>query len=72
MYIEQAQLGNLNKNINKNKVLVVYGPRRCGKTTLLQKYLESVGRKYLFISGEDIIAREQLGSQSPEKLKGFL
>jgi len=38
----------------------------------LQKYLESVGRKYLFISGEDIIAREQLGSQSPEKLKGFL
>ncbi|HQH81129.1 MAG TPA: ATP-binding protein [bacterium] len=72
MYIKQAQLGSLDKNINKNKVLIVYGPRRCGKTTLLQKYLESVSCKYLFISGEDIIAREQLKTQSPEKLKGFL
>ena len=29
-----------------NKVLVIYGPRRVGKTTLLQNYLKQTTLKY--------------------------
>jgi len=71
MYIRQIQLDAVKKNINKNKVLVVYGPRRCGKTTLLKKFLETYAGRYRFVSGDDIFVKEELGSQSIEKLKGF-
>ena len=73
MYIPQRQLENLKKLISPNKVVVVYGPRRCGKTTLITHYLEkAVDERYLFVSGEDITVREYLGSQSVAKLKDFV
>ena len=73
MYIPQRQLENLKRLISPNKVVVVYGPRRCGKTTLLTHYLEkAVDERYLFVSGEDITIREYLGSQSVAKLKDFV
>jgi len=73
MYIPQRQLENLKKLISPNKVVVVYGPRRCGKTTLITHYLEkAVDERYLFVSGEDITIREYLGSQSVAKLKDFV
>src|SRR3989304_8081039 len=73
MYIPQRQLENLKRLISPNKVVVVYGPRRCGKTTLLTHYLEKVvDEKCLLVSGEDITVREYLGSQSVAKLKDFV
>jgi len=72
MYIPQKQLKNLRKSLVKNKVVVIYGPRRCGKTTLLQKFLEGAKKKRLFVSGEDITVQEYLGSQSIDKLKSFV
>jgi len=72
MYIPQRQLVNIRDNVNKNKVLVIYGPRQCGKTTLLNKFLETESRRYLFVSGEDIVIREQLSNQSIEKLRAFV
>ena len=52
--------------------MVIYGPRRCGKTTLLNKFLETTDQKYLFVSGEDIDVSEYLSSQSIIKLKNFV
>ena len=73
MYIPQRQLENLKKLISPNKVVVIYGPRRCGKTTLINRYLEKVGdERYFLVSGEDITVREYLGSQSISKLKDFV
>lgn len=73
MYIPQRQLENLGKLVFPNKVTVVYGPRRCGKTTLINHYLKNVAdEKYLLVSGEDITVREYLGSQSISKLKDFV
>ncbi|OGC22826.1 AAA family ATPase [candidate division WOR-1 bacterium RIFOXYB2_FULL_42_35] len=72
MYIPQKQLKRLKKTLKANKVMVIYGPRRCGKTTLLEHFLKDEKKKYLFVSGEDIINQEYLGSQSIEKLKGFI
>lgn len=72
MYIAQRQLINLKKSLLPNKVVVILGPRRCGKTTLVKKFLETVKLKYLLVSGEDISVKNYLSSQSIEKLKGFV
>jgi len=72
MYIPQKQLENLKKLVSPKKVAVIYGPRRCGKTTLINKFLENTKEKYVLASGDDITVREYLGSQSVAKLKGFV
>jgi len=71
-YIPQKHLENLKNLVQPNKVIVIYGPRRCGKTTLLKKFLESINEKYLFVNGEDIFVQEQLNNQSIIKLKNFV
>ena len=72
MYIPQRQLSNLIDAIRPGKVVIIYGPRRAGKTTLLKKFLESVEDKVLFVNGDDIVVRQYLESQSIEKLKDFV
>jgi len=72
MYILQRQLKNIKDMITPQKAVIVYGPRRCGKTTLLRKMLEGVKEEYVFVNGEDITVQDYLSSQSIEKLKGFV
>lgn len=72
IYIPQKQLENLRNLIKPNKVIIIYGPRRCGKTTLLKKFLEGIREKYLLVQGEDIFVQEYLSSQSIIKLKNFI
>jgi len=72
MYVPQMQLKNIKKYMVPQKVFIVYGPRRCGKTTLLEHMLEGVKEEYLFVSGEDITVQNYLSSQSIEKLKSFI
>ncbi len=71
MYIPQIQLDYLKSLVSPGKVVVVYGPRRVGKTTLLKKYLETEA-DYLLTTGEDLFVREFLSSGSIEKLKDFI
>jgi len=72
MYIKQRQLENLRKLLKPGKVVVIYGARRTGKTTLLNEYLKTEPGPYLLVSGEDIIIQGYLSSQSIEKLKAFV
>ena len=72
MYIPQKQIENLRKLIIPGKVMVIYGPRRVGKTTLLKKYLESENDSVLFVNGDDIIVRQYLESQSIQTLRDFI
>jgi predicted AAA+ superfamily ATPase len=53
-YILQNQLETLKKLVTDNKVIIILGPRQCGKTTLLKKYIESLTENYLFVTGDDI------------------
>ena len=71
MYIPQFQLTQLRSHVTAGKVVIVYGPRRVGKTTLIKKYLEEQSN-YLFVSGEDIFVRDFLSSCSIDKLKEFI
>jgi len=59
---------DLEKYLKPNKVLIIYGPRQVGKTTLLQDYLQSTKMKYRIDSGEDIRIQELLSSQDFSKI----
>jgi predicted AAA+ superfamily ATPase len=71
-YIPQAQLPRLKDLVAPGKVVVVHGPRRVGKTTLLHHYAAQVSEDILFVTGEDITVREYLESQSIQKLTAFV
>jgi len=71
MYIPRKALGQLEAFESEGKVVVIYGARRVGKTTVLKKYLEDK-TNYLFVTGEDLFVYEALSSQSIEKLKSFI
>ena len=71
-YIPQAQLTRLSRLVAPGKVVVVYGPRRVGKTTLVQRYVQQYEPGALVVTGEDITVREYLESQSLAKLKSFV
>lgn len=53
----------LESRIQPNKVLIIYGPRRVGKTTLLQQFLQNTTYRYKLDSGDNIRTQEILGSQ---------
>ncbi len=59
---------DLQKLIKKGKVLIIYGPRRAGKTTLLNDFLEKNEYKYKLVSGDDIRVKEILGSQNIKEI----
>ena len=71
-YIPQAQLTRLSRSVAPGKVVVVYGPRRVGKTTLVRRYVQQSEPDALVVTGEDITVREYLESQSLAKLKSFV
>ena len=71
-YIPQAQLSRLTRSVQPGKVVVIYGPRRVGKTTLIRRYALQCDTRALVVTGEDIAVREYLESQSLAKLKSFV
>ncbi len=72
LYIPQAQLARLAQRVTPGKVVVVYGPRRVGKTTLIKRYIRKHDPDALLVTGEDIVVREYLESQSLAKLTSFV
>jgi len=73
MYIPQKQLENLDNLLTPGKVVVIYGARRVGKTTLLNKFIDDKNTSdILFVNGDDIVTRQYLESQSIEKLRDFV
>jgi predicted AAA+ superfamily ATPase len=54
--------------LEPGRVLVLYGPRRSGKTTLLDQYLKKTKFKYRFDVGDNIKVADILGSRDFEKI----
>ncbi len=54
-----------------NKVLVIYGSRQVGKTTLLQDFLSQTDLKHKFDSGDNISTRQVLNSEDFTKIKEY-
>lgn len=62
---------HLEKYLEANKVLIIYGPRRVGKTVLLQNFLSKTGLKYKLDSGDDLSIQELFSSQSIDKITRY-
>lgn len=71
MYIPQAQIDHVKNLLKPGKVVIIYGPRRVGKTTLIKKILESESN-FIFVSGDDVFTQKILSSQSIDQLKRFI
>lgn len=65
---------DLEKYLKPNKVLVIFGARQVGKTTLLNDYLVGLkGKmKYRLDSGDDIKIQEVIGSGDFSKIKEYV
>ena len=61
----------INKKLEANKVLILYGPRRVGKTYLLNQFAKEK-RKKKFINGESLLVQDALSVHIPEKLVSYL
>lgn len=59
----------INRLLRPGKVLVIYGPRQVGKTTLINTFLKSFDGKYYLGSGEDRSLREIIESERIERIK---
>lgn len=56
----------------KGKVIIIYGARQVGKTTLVQEIIKKFGNSARYINCEFLENQEFLSVPSPEKLKNFL
>ncbi|MDO8524371.1 MAG: ATP-binding protein [bacterium] len=62
---------DLVKLVKSGKVLIIYGPRRSGKTTLLDNFLSQTNLKYKLDSGDNIQTQQILGSQDFSQIKEY-
>ena len=59
---------SIEKLIQKGKALIIYGPRRSGKTTLLVDYLKHTTLTYKLDSGDSIELQQLLGSSDVSRI----
>ena len=72
-YFKRAVFDNFNKKVLPNKVLILLGARRVGKTELIKNYLKTVPvETYLQLNGEDINDANLLQERSVVNYKRLL
>lgn len=64
MKIKRYLLPQLQQAIQPGKVVVLYGPRQVGKTTLVQDLLAEIPLSHTYINADELVYREALGSQN--------
>lgn len=62
----------LEDRLAPNKVLVIFGPRRVGKTTLMQSCLNQTKLKYKLDSGDNIRTQQILSSQDFNQILAYV
>lgn len=60
------------KNLFKGNVIIIYGARQVGKTTLVKQIIKNSKKKSKYLNCEILSVRDQLKDPEPEKLKFFL
>jgi predicted AAA+ superfamily ATPase len=68
----QRTLEPLDHHLQPNRLLVVCGPRRVGKTTLLQNYLNQTYLKNKLATGDDLPTQRLLSSQDVNRILEYL
>ena len=68
MKIQRFLLSQIKNYLLPGKVLVLYGPRQVGKTTLANDLLASVPLRSRFVNADELIYRDPLSSQNRQRL----
>lgn len=72
MNIKRFLQEQLQATLLRGKVLVLYGPRQVGKTTLVRELLNFTDRKTRFVNADELLYREALASQNLRTLDEVL
>ncbi len=72
MKIQRRLLSQLQQAIQPGKVVVLYGPRQVGKTTLVQDLLAETSLAHTYLNADELTYREALGSQNRRTLGELL
>jgi hypothetical protein len=72
MLLKRAIEDEVLKYLRPNKVVVLLGPRRVGKTVLIQQILNRISEPYLLLHGEDQDVRRQLEYRSTQRYKNII
>ena len=70
MVIKRAVLDKIKAKLEKGKVVVLYGPRRVGKTFVLKQLEKQLQGKetIAYFQGDRLVVREMFSALSPEKM----
>ena len=71
MYTRLIQ-NTVEKWLFKGKIIIIYGPRQAGKTTLSKQILEKYGDDGLYLNCEFHSIKEQLKVAEPALIRAFL
>ena len=71
-YISRSQEDKIEALLFSGKVLIITGPRRVGKTTMLKRIVEKAGRPFLYLNGEDQSTAELLERRTAENYRNVL
>lgn len=71
-YIKRKIEDEIIRLLPKGKVIVVYGPRQSGKTTMLQHINKSQNFDALWLDADSLDVRERISAMTPEKWKTIL
>jgi predicted AAA+ superfamily ATPase len=72
MFIERMQGKAIRKRFFCGKAILLYGPRQCGKTTLIQALLSRDEGKVLFLNGDEPDVREMVGHITSTRLRSLM
>ena len=72
MLIPRKIKQNIENWLFKGKIIILYGPRQVGKTTLVKELVEKYGDKRSYINCEILENRQALAVENPFQLKTFL
>ena len=71
-YLNRELSDKIVKKLQANKVVIVYGARRVGKTVLVENILQQMEEPVLILNGEDINVHDKLSNRSIENYKQII
>jgi len=72
IYLNRELSDKIVKKLQPNKVVIVYGARRVGKTVLVENILQQIEEPVLILNGEDINVHDKLSNRSIENYKQII
>lgn len=65
--IKRALLNDIERRLFQGKAIILFGPRQCGKSTIIEDLLKD--RAHVYFNGDDADIREELTNTSATRLK---